>query len=39
MEEKLKAVQMLMELDRQKRTTTDSNGKEGATLWRSATQN
>jgi hypothetical protein len=38
MEEKLKEVQLLMELEKQKRSTgqSDSSNKEG-TIWRSAT--
>ena len=40
MEEKLKEVQLLMELEKQKRSTgqSDASNKEG-TIWRSATQN
>ena len=40
MEEKLKEVQLLMELEKQKRSTgqSDPSNKEG-TIWRSATQN
>jgi flagellar biosynthesis/type III secretory pathway protein FliH len=40
MEEKLQMVQKMMELERQKRSAQGNrSGKEGGTMWRSATTN